>query len=344
MSFQWKFTSDQKDKFRQLFRQIDSDSDGKVSGPDAASLFSKSNLDVSVLSTIWKMVVKNDYIEENEFLVVSFLIFAVSKGQALPNGIPESLFLSMAPEGEGKPMSKGKKEQTQTQTQTQTQVPQISVSKEELGNELSSLLESLNTPIPELPINELTAKYGINDLVPVYNSNELISKVETSIPTIEIAKKVLETSEPEFKSLFSRLEKENSIKESLIEKHNILDNQLKLSETQKNEFLKQYYDFNNQIVEIEKESRQIEVEKNKLLGEIQKIQSEISGPNFDTSSLQAQRNQIAQQHTQTKNEYQNDALEHKKLINEIESLKKEFEKIKIDTKWDDYGFKENLED
>jgi len=47
---------------------------------------------------------------------------------------------------------------------------------------------------------------------------------------------------------------------------------------------------------------------------------------------------------QIKNEYQQDSIEHKRLISEIEILKRDFENFKIDTNWDDYGFKENLED
>jgi len=304
-----------------------------VSGEKMKILFQKSQLENSMLSEIWTLseIDGDGAFSPEEFLIAIHLIMTIVKSQGAipcPKSLPNSLFTS------ARRIASNMNVPTTTDNNLPVNIP----------TELVQLLETLNAPIPEIPISELTSKYGITDLIPVYNSSDLISKVESQINNVDMARNVLQQSEPEFKGLTLRVEKENAIKDSLIDKHRFMESQIKICDSQKRELLKLYNDFSNQVDETERESRQVEQEKNRILEEITRIQNEINNPNFDTSNLQNQRNQIAHEHMQIKNEYQQDAIEHKRLISEIEILKRDFENFKIDTNWDDYGFKENLED
>ncbi|KAL6071610.1 Epidermal growth factor receptor pathway substrate 15 like 1 [Balamuthia mandrillaris] len=90
---QWVITADQRQKYESIFERADETKAGRITGEQARTLFSRSNLGVSDLAKIWALsdIDKDGQLNKEEFMVAMFLINAKLKGLALPDTLPPTL-------------------------------------------------------------------------------------------------------------------------------------------------------------------------------------------------------------------------------------------------------------
>lgn len=90
----WAITPEDASKFAGIFRTVDTDGDGLVSGGEAVGLFTKSGLDRPVLKAIWGLsdMDRDGSLDLEEFAVAMQLVVGASRrGMALPASLPLEL-------------------------------------------------------------------------------------------------------------------------------------------------------------------------------------------------------------------------------------------------------------
>ena len=80
-------------RFVELFRNIDTDADGYISGPEARPLLTQSELPTTDLRKIWDLadMTSDGRLNHHEFAVAMILVQARQKGAALPDILPAHL-------------------------------------------------------------------------------------------------------------------------------------------------------------------------------------------------------------------------------------------------------------
>jgi len=96
----WRCSDHDLEEFGALFKQVDEDKDGFITGEQARVLFTSSGVSMEVLGKIWSLAdrTKDKKLDGKEYAIAMFLIRKKQRGETLPSTLPENLLYSVVPE------------------------------------------------------------------------------------------------------------------------------------------------------------------------------------------------------------------------------------------------------
>jgi len=96
--YSWSITNEEKELFKKMFRQADTDEDGFVTLDEISRIFSDSGLEVSILTKIWNLVdiYRDERLDEKGYVIMRVLIKNISSHNAtlpIPDKLPNAFLI-----------------------------------------------------------------------------------------------------------------------------------------------------------------------------------------------------------------------------------------------------------
>eukprot|EP01129_Flabellula_baltica_P014009 TRINITY_DN6620_c0_g1_i1.p1 TRINITY_DN6620_c0_g1~~TRINITY_DN6620_c0_g1_i1.p1 ORF type:complete len:449 (-),score=96.59 TRINITY_DN6620_c0_g1_i1:15-1319(-) len=285
-------------------------------GEKARDLFSLTGLNNDVLARIWGLSDMDDdgKLSAYEFLVASYLLNAASTGRQIPSSLP-NILVDSAIEIANSFSSSSYKRPTSISHGSISNLDFIFNQELDLKNLMDKANEAIQVTQEDL------LEYGLSNPIERYDASRDIMRLENEVKSVEVAKAVIDQSDPEIKALLLQLEKENALTSSLTDKLEFEENRLRILNTQKDQFLGQYQGYLSKITETENETDRCAKEMQSLLRDIEDLQLQIGNEsNIEINAFQNTLNQLHEAYQVIKERYQHRSLEIETLLSTIHQL------------------------
>ena len=153
----WQLSDEQRDYYRQQFRQISQEPSGHLSGPVAKAFFERSRLPSVELSKIWQLsdVDKDGALNIDEFCIAMHLVVLRRNSVDLPTHLPPKLRIQAFRSNSG-PVSGRVAELFRTRSLEQPQVRHMSSKTNKLIRTNSKKWTQFNSPTQDLLLDTNT--------------------------------------------------------------------------------------------------------------------------------------------------------------------------------------------
>jgi hypothetical protein len=255
-----------------------------------------------------------------EFLIASHLLTTALKGEEIPDHVPTELLESSIQYAKKLPKDYLNVQPNTTNKGTKSGESQLDLSifKEK---DIQILTDKLNEEI--IISDTILPSFGIEPLIDAYDASRDIERVDYQVTNLDIARAVIDQSDPEIKALLIHLDKETNLMENLNDKIHIEEKQEKIFELQKEQKLTQYKELSQKCHEAEMAMNQIDEDTNSVLQEIENLQKHLG--NVSNVEMQANQEMMRQNALalNLKETFDQQTYEIQKLISELQRLSSE---------------------